>query len=284
MLPHLLDLHLSAAAAWVMRFSEIALTAPVVLWAGADYYRRGLRGVLNRSPNMYTLIGLGVAVAYVFSLFATFAADSFPAAMRDEHGMVGVYFEVAAVIVALVLLGEWLELAARGRTSLAIRPAYSDSPRKTARRVNPDGSEEDVPLEVDRPRADRVRVRPGEKVPVDGRILEGRSSFDESMLTGEPMPVDKGPGDRVVGATINQTGSGPRHRRTGRSGQPAGADRDARRAGTAQPCAPAAPGRSRVGLVRTGGHRDFGGDLHRVVVSRAGAAACVRAGERLWRC
>jgi Cu+-exporting ATPase len=205
MLPHLFDLHLGSAAVWYLRYTELMLTAPVVLWAGADYYRRGWRGIVNRSPNMYTLIGLGVLVAYAFSLFATFAAGSFPSEMRDAHGMVGVYFEVAAVIIALVLLGEWLELAARGRTSMAIRQLLGLA-AKTARRVNADGSEGDVPLEAI-VAGDRVRVRPGEKVPVDGKIIEGRSTFDEAMLTGEPLPVDKGPGDRVVGATINQTGS-----------------------------------------------------------------------------
>ena len=205
MLPHLFDLHLRGAGVWFLRYTELALTAPVVLWAGADYYRRGWSGIVNRSPNMYTLIGLGVLVAYAFSLFATFAAGSFPPEMRDAHGMVGVYFEVAAVIIALVLLGEWLELAARGRTSMAIRQLLGLA-AKTARRVNADGSEADVPLEAI-VAGDRVRVRPGEKVPVDGKIIEGRSTFDEAMLTGEPLPVDKGPGDRVVGATINQTGS-----------------------------------------------------------------------------
>jgi len=205
MIPHLFDLHLGSAAVWLLRYTELALTAPVVMWAGADYYRRGWLGIVNRSPNMYTLIGLGVLVAYAFSLFATFAAGSFPPEMRDAHGMVGVYFEVAAVIIALVLLGEWLELAARGRTSMAIRQLLGLA-AKTARRVNADGSEADVPMEAI-VAGDRVRVRPGEKVPVDGRIIEGRSTFDEAMLTGEPLPVDKGPGDRVVGATINQTGS-----------------------------------------------------------------------------
>jgi P-type Cu+ transporter len=205
MLPHLFDLHLTSTAVWIMRYAELALTAPVVLWAGADYYHRGWRGIVNRSPNMYTLIGLGVLVAYAFSLFATFDAASFPAEMRDAHGMVGVYFEVAAVIIALVLLGEWLELAARGRTSMAIRQLLGLA-AKTARRVNADDSEADVPLDAI-VAGDRVRVRPGEKVPVDGKILEGRSTFDEAMLTGEPLPVDKGPGDRVVGATLNQTGS-----------------------------------------------------------------------------
>ena len=205
MLPHVLDLHLSDPTARVLRYLELALSAPVVFWAGVDYYRRGWKGVLSRTPNMYTLIGLGVLVAYVFSLFASFAPEAFPPQMRDAHGMVGVYFEVAAVIIALVLLGEWLELNARGKTSAAIRQLLGLAP-KTARRIRPDGTEEDVALEQIQV-GDRVRVRPGEKVPVDGRIEEGRSTLDESMLTGEPMPVDRGPGDRVVGATINQTGS-----------------------------------------------------------------------------
>jgi Cu+-exporting ATPase len=205
MVPHLFDLHLSDATAKILRYLELGLSAPVVFWAGADYYQRGWKGVLNRSPNMYTLIGLGVLVAYVFSLFASFAPHAFPPEMRDTHGMVGVYYEVAAVIIALVLLGEWLELAARGRTSAAIRQLLGLAAR-TARRIEADGTEADVPLEEIRV-GDRVRVRPGEKVPVDGRIEEGRSTFDESMLTGEPLPVDKTAGDRVVGATLNQTGS-----------------------------------------------------------------------------
>ena len=205
MLPHLLELHLAQATAYLLRGAELLLSAPVVLWAALDYYRRGWMGVVNRSPNMYTLIGLGVIVAFVYSILATFFSQAFPAEMLDAHGMVGVYFEVASAIIALVLLGEWLELRARGRTSAAIRQLLGLAP-KSARRINADGTEEDVPLghvHAD----DRLRVRPGEKLPVDGRVLEGRSSVDESMLTGEPMPVEKVPGDRVVGATINQTGS-----------------------------------------------------------------------------
>lgn len=205
MLPHLLDLHLTEATARVLRGAELLLSAPAVLWAALDYYRRGWMGVVNRSPNMYTLIGLGVIVAFLYSVIATAAPQGFPAEMRDAHGMVGVYFEVASAIVALVLLGEWLELRARGRTSAAIRQLLGLA-AKTARRVKPDGSEEDVPLE-DVHAGDRLRVRPGEKIPVDGRVLDGRSSIDESMLTGEPMPVDKSAGDRIVGATINQTGT-----------------------------------------------------------------------------
>lgn len=205
MLPHLLDLTMSNVAARWLRGAELFLSIPVVIWAALDYYRRGWMGVVNRSPNMYTLIGLGVAVAFLYSIIATIVPQAFPSAMRDAHGMVGVYFEVASAIIALVLLGEWLELRARGRTSAAIRQLLGLAP-KTARRLKEDGSEEDVPLGHVHA-GDRLRVRPGEKIPVDGRVLEGRSSVDESMLTGEPMPVDKGPGDRIVGATINQTGS-----------------------------------------------------------------------------
>jgi Cu+-exporting ATPase len=204
MVPHLFALALSSTAAHALRAAELVLSAPIVLWAALDYYRRGWMGIVNRSPNMYTLIGLGVAVAFVYSLVATFAPQVFPDEMRDHHAMVGVYYEVASAIIALVLLGEWLELRARGRTSAAIRQLLGLAP-KAARRIEDDGTEADVPLghvQV----GDRLRVRPGEKIPVDGRVVEGRSSVDESMLTGEPMPVDKQPGDRVAGATINQTG------------------------------------------------------------------------------
>jgi Cu+-exporting ATPase len=205
MVPHFFGKAVDPGTAWMLRMLEFALSAPVVLWAAAPYYRRGWLGLVHRSPNMYTLIGLGVIVAFTYSLIATFFPGRFPATMRDEHGMVGVYFEVAAVIVALVLLGEWLELTARGRTSAAIRELIGLSP-KTARRIAPNGEEADVPLESVAV-GDRIRVRPGEKIPVDGRVVSGRSSVDESMLTGEPLPVDKSAGDHVVGATINQTGT-----------------------------------------------------------------------------
>jgi P-type Cu+ transporter len=205
MVPHLVGRVLDPSTASTLRLLELALSAPVVLWAAVPYFRRGWLGVIHRTPNMYTLIGLGVIVAFAYSLIATFFPDRFPATMRDRHGMVGVYFEVAAVIVALVLLGEWLELTARGRTGAAIRQLLGLSP-KTARRIAASGEEQDVPLESLLV-GDRLRVRPGDKIPVDGRVVSGQSSVDESMLTGEPLPVEKRVGDRVVGATINQTGA-----------------------------------------------------------------------------
>ncbi len=205
MAPHVLGSTLAPGAAWILRLSELAFSAPVVLWAAAPYYRRGWLGAVNRTPNMYTLIGLGVIVAFTYSLIATLVSHRFPPSMRDHNGMVGVYFEVAAAIVALVLLGEWLELTARGRTSAAIRQLLGLSP-KTAHRLDASGGEKDVPLES-LAVADRLRVRPGEKIPVDGVVLNGLSSVDESMLTGEPLPVEKSVGDHVVGASINQTGA-----------------------------------------------------------------------------
>jgi Cu+-exporting ATPase len=188
-----------------VRWIELALASPVVLWGGASYFTRGWAGATARSPNMYTLIGLGVGVAYAYSVFAALAPDQFPAAFRDQAGQVAVYFEAAGVIVTLVLLGEVLELRARGQTSAAIRSLLGLAPR-TARRIAPDGTEADVPLD-DVAVGDLLRVRPGEKVPVDGVVVEGASSVDESMLTGEPLPVEKRPGDKTVGATVNQTGA-----------------------------------------------------------------------------
>jgi P-type Cu+ transporter len=205
MAPHLFDLALTHGQAKALRYVELALTAPVVLWAAWDHYRRGWMGVVQRSPNMYTLIGLGVIVASAYSVIAVAAPGMFPSQMLDEHDMVPVYFEVAAAIVALVLLGEWLELTARGRTSAAIKQLLGLAP-KSARRINADGTEEEIAIDV-LAIGDQIRVRPGEKIPVDGRVVSGASSVDESMLTGEPLPVDKAAGDRVVGATVNQTGS-----------------------------------------------------------------------------
>jgi Cu+-exporting ATPase len=193
------------STAHLMRWAELLLSTPLVVWAGASYYVRGWKGVTVGSPNMYTLIGLGVLVAFAFSLAATFAPSWFPPAMRDAHGMVGVYFEAAGVIVALVVFGEWLELRARGKTSAAIRRLLDLAP-KTARRILPDGSEEDVPLDHVQS-GDLLRIRPGENVPVDGVVVEGASSVDESLLTGEPIPIEKHTDDRVTGGTLNGTGS-----------------------------------------------------------------------------
>ncbi len=205
MTPHLVHLMLMPSMARTLRAMELFLSAPVVFWAAADYYRRGWLGAINRSPNMYTLIGLGVHRGLLIQRGRDACADLFPPEMRDANGMVGVYFEVVAAIVALVLLGEWLELKARGRTSAAIRQLLGLTP-KTARRIAPDGTEEDVPLDTIGV-GDRVRIRPGEKIPVDGRVVEGLSAVDESMITGESLPVEKAVGSGVVGATVNQTGA-----------------------------------------------------------------------------
>ena len=183
---------------------ELALSTPVVLWAGWPFFVRGVQSIRNRKPNMWTLIGLGVAAAYGYSVVATVAPGLFPQTFV-MHGRIGVYFEAAAVIISLTLLGQILELRARSQTSAAIKSLLGLAP-KTARRINADGTEEDVPLTHVHV-GDTLRVRPGEKVPVDGVVLEGESAVDESMLTGEPVPVTKRPGDKVIGATINASGS-----------------------------------------------------------------------------
>lgn len=183
---------------------ELALSTPVVLWAGWPFFQRGVQSLINRSPNMWTLIGLGVAAAYGYSVVATLAPGFFPSTFA-LHGRVGVYYEAAAVIVSLTLLGQILELRARSQTSAAIKSLLRLAP-KTARRIRNDGTEEDVPLTHIHV-GDVLRVRPGEKVPVDGVIEEGESAVDESMLTGEPLPVSKRPGDKVIGATLNTSGS-----------------------------------------------------------------------------
>jgi len=184
---------------------QLALASPVVLWCGWPFFVRFWQSIVNRSLNMFTLIGLGVAVAYVYSLFATFLPQIFPASFRDDMGNVPVYYEAAAVITTLVLLGQVLELKARSSTSSAIKALLGLAP-KTARRISSDETEKDVPLDQVM-KGDRLRVRPGEKIPVDGVVVEGSSSVDESMVTGEPIPVEKRAGDRVIGATVNGTGS-----------------------------------------------------------------------------
>jgi len=188
-----------------MPWLELLLATPVVLWGGAPFFVRGYESLKYRSPNMFTLIALGVGVAFAYSVAAVIAPQAFPASFRDMTGKVGTYFEAAAVIVTLVLLGQVLELAARGHTGAAIRGLLQLAPT-TARRVESDGRDVDIPLEQVHP-GDRLRVRPGEKVPVDGRVIEGASAVDESFVSGEPIPVEKSPGDRVIGGTVNGNGA-----------------------------------------------------------------------------
>ncbi|MDP9190823.1 MAG: heavy metal translocating P-type ATPase [Acidobacteriota bacterium] len=188
-------------ATWI----ELGLATPVVLWCGWPFFQRAWDSIRTWHLNMFTLIGLGVAVAYLYSIIATVLPMIFPPAFRDDHGLVGVYFEAAAAIVALVLLGQVMELRARSRTGAAIRALLGLAP-KTARRVDAKGNERDVPLDEVHP-GDLLRVRPGEKIPVDGVVTEGTTNVDESMVTGEPLPVEKASGDRMIGATVNTTGS-----------------------------------------------------------------------------
>jgi P-type Cu+ transporter len=199
-LPHGLTLS-GRAMVWV----QLVLATPAVLWGGAPFFARGWASLVNRRLNMFTLIALGTGVAYGYSLVAAFLPGIFPASFRSPDGQVDLYFEAAAVIVTLVLLGQVLELRARAQTSSAIR-ALLDLAPKTARIVRDDGSEADIPLD-EVALGDRLRVRPGEKIPVDGIVLDGRSAVDESLITGEPLPAEKAPGDKVTGATVNATGS-----------------------------------------------------------------------------
>jgi len=189
-----------ATQSWI----ELALSLPVVLWAGAPFFVRGWQSIVNRSPNMWTLIATGTGAAFVYSVVATVAPGVFPEAFMSM-GRVSVYFEAAVVIVSLTLLGQLLELKARSQTSAAIKSLLGLAP-KTARRIHADGHEEDVPI-AHVHIGDLLRVRPGEKLPVDGVVVEGASAIDESMLTGEPMPVNKRPGDKLIGATLNTSGA-----------------------------------------------------------------------------
>jgi len=187
--------------AWLQQI----LATPVVLWAGWPFFERGWASIVNRSLNMFTLIGIGTGTAYLYSVVATVAPGVFPVSFRSHGGEIGLYFEAAAVITVLVLLGQVLELRARSQTSSAIKALLNLAP-PTARRIRPDGNEEDVALEEVQA-GDRLRVRPGDRVPVDGVVLEGTSAIDESMVTGEPIPVEKAPGSRVTGGTVNGRGS-----------------------------------------------------------------------------
>ncbi len=188
-----------------LEWAEFVLATPVVLWGAWPFFARAAESVINRSLNMFTLFALGIGVAYGYSVVALFAPGIFPPTFQDEGGGVAVYFEASAVIVALVLLGQVLELGARGQTNAAIRALLHLAP-KTARRILDNGAEEDVPIDSV-VIGDRLRVRPGERVPIDGVVVEGASSVDESMVTGESMPVEKQRGDRLIGATVNGTGS-----------------------------------------------------------------------------
>lgn len=203
---HIPALHLGAVVpAWASVWIQLVLTTPVVLWAGWPFFQRGRASLVSRHLNMFTLIALGTGTAYIYSVVATFAPAIFPVGFRGMAGAVGVYYEPAAVITVLVLLGQVLELRAREKTGGAIRSLLNLAP-KTARRLVANGEDEDVP--VDRVRVgDRLRLRPGDGVPVDGEVLDGTSAVDESMVTGESMPSAKAPGDRIVGGTINGTGS-----------------------------------------------------------------------------
>jgi len=186
------------------KWIEFALATPVVFWAGGLFFARGWRSIVNRSPNMFTLIMLGVGAAWAYSSVAVLFPQLFPDSFR-MHGEVQLYFEAASVIIVLVLLGQWLEARARRQTGRAIQ-SLLDLAAKTAHRIDENGNEEDVDIDEIK-EGDRLRVRPGEKVPLDGSIVEGKSAIDESMITGEPIPVEKGEGDKVIGATVNQTGS-----------------------------------------------------------------------------
>ena len=189
----------------ILSYIEVLLASPVVLWAGLPFFHRFVQSLKTRNLNMFTLIGVGVGVAYIYSMVAVFFPHIFPESFKNSSGEVGLYFEASAVIVALVLLGQVLELRARSQTGAAIKALLGLAP-KTARKINDDGEEVDIPVDQIL-LGDRLRVRPGEKIPVDGQVTKGNSSVDESMITGEPMPVEKTKGSSVVGATINGTGS-----------------------------------------------------------------------------
>ena len=189
----------------ILQWAELVLATPVVLWGAAPFFVRGWQSIKSRNLNMFTLIAIGVGAAYIFSIVATFFPDIFPDSFRDASGQVGVYYEAAAVIVTLVLLGQVLELKARSQTSGAIRALLELAP-PTARRVDENGEEVEVSLD-EVVTGDKLRVKPGEKLPVDGTVIDGNSNVDESMVTGEPIPVSKVAGDTVTGGTVIGTGT-----------------------------------------------------------------------------
>ena len=269
-------LHQVFSSRWLTWF-QFALATPVVLWCGWPFFERAWASIVNRSLNMFTLIGIGVGTAYLYSVAAVLFPGAFPDSLRGHGGQIGVYFEAAAVITTLVLLGQVLELRARSRTSGAIKALLGLAP-KTARRVAADGSEEDVPLEQVRV-GDLLRVRPGEKIPVDGIVVDGQSAVDESMVTGEPIPVEKLPNSKVIGGTVNGTGSFlMRAERVG-ADTLAGADRAHGERSAAQPRADSKISRSGIRLFRARGGRGRGCDFYHLGDSGAGTALSLRFGQ-----
>jgi len=266
----------------VLNWIQLILATPVVVWCGGPFFERAWSSLVHRSPNMFTLIALGVGTSYIYSLLATVAPGIFPAELRTMHGAVEPYFDTAAVITVLVLLGQVLELRARSRTSGAIRRLLGLAP-KTARLVHPDGREEDIPLAHVRP-GQTLRVRPGERVPVDGTVVEGQSAVDESMISGEPMPVEKAPGAKLIGGTINGNRQPAHARRPRRRRHAAGANRAHGLRGAAHAGAGGTPRESGRGLFRAGGALPRGGDLCRLERVGPGAAAGPRPRPTPWRC
>ena len=262
----------------LLNWLQLVLATPVVLWGGWPFFQRGWASIINRSLNMFTLIAIGVGTAYVYSVVATLFPHLFPQSFRGHNGEVGVYFDAAAVITTLVLLGQVLELRARSKTSRAIKALLGLAP-KTARLIRDDGTEVDVPFERVKP-GDRLRVRPGEKIPVDGIVLEGTTSVDESMITGEPIPVEKTKGSKVTGGTVNGTGSFiMRAERVG-SDTLAGADRPHGGGGTAEPRADPEIGGCCRRLFCSGGGSGRRSNFHRLGPLWSGACHGLRLGKR----
>ncbi len=261
----------------MLKWLELILATPVVLWGGWPFFVRGWKSVITWNPNMFTLIGLGVAISYVYSLVAALIPGMFPAAFRGAHGEVATYFEAAAVITTLVLLGQVLELRARSKTGAAIKALLGLAP-KTARRVK-DGTEEDVPLEQVHA-GDLLRVRPGEKVPVDGTVVEGTSSVDESMITGEPIPVEKHCGRPRCGRHGKRDRIVDHAGREGRLRDAARADRAYGGRGPAEPGADPEAGGHHRRVFRADRGLDRGHNLYRVGLVRAGAPLCLCSRER----